>query len=70
MGRAQLIFLRASKQHSMTFPVYLHFGPLRIHPHWFFEALADAVSFRVYLQLRRHKGDAIPDADRPSTCAP
>src|SRR5712691_1297096 len=64
MGRAQRNFVRASRPYSMTFPVYLHLGPLRIHPHWFFEALAYAVSFRVYLQLRRHKGDAIPDADR------
>ena len=48
----------------MTFPVYLHLGPLRIHPHWFFETLAYAVSFCVYLQLRRRQGDAIPDADR------
>jgi prolipoprotein diacylglyceryltransferase len=48
----------------MTFPVYLHFGPLRIHPHWFFEALAYAVSFRVYLLLRRQQGDRVPDADR------
>src|SRR5260370_16440672 len=64
MGRAQRIFVRASRHYSMTFPVYLHLGPLRIHPHWFFETLAYAVSFRVYLQLRRRKGDAIPDADR------
>jgi phosphatidylglycerol:prolipoprotein diacylglycerol transferase len=48
----------------MTFPVYLHLGPLRIHPHWFFETLAYAVAFRVYLQLRRSNGDAIPDAER------
>ncbi len=48
----------------MTFPVYLHLGPLRIHPHWFFETLAYAVSFCVYLQLRRRQGDAIPDGDR------
>jgi phosphatidylglycerol---prolipoprotein diacylglyceryl transferase len=48
----------------MSFPVYLHFGILRIHPHWFFEALAYIVSFRVYLLRRRRSGDAIPDADR------
>ena len=48
----------------MTFPVYLHLGSLRIHPHWFFEMLAYAVAFRVYLQLRKRLGDAIPDADR------
>ncbi len=64
MGRAQQIFVRATRPYSMTFPVYLHLGPLRIHPHWFFETFAYAVSFRVYLQLRRRQGDAIPDADR------
>jgi len=44
--------------------VYLHFGFLRIHPHWFFETLAYAVSFSIYLLLRHRQGDAIPDADR------
>jgi phosphatidylglycerol---prolipoprotein diacylglyceryl transferase len=48
----------------MSFPVYLHFGVLRIHPHWLFETLAYVVSFRIYLLLRRHQGDAVPDADR------
>jgi phosphatidylglycerol:prolipoprotein diacylglycerol transferase len=48
----------------MTFPVYLHLGPLRIHPHWFFETLAYVVAFRVYLELRRRQGDAIADGDR------
>lgn len=48
----------------MSFPVYLHFGFLRVHPHWFFEALAYIVSFRIYLLIWRRKGDAIPDADR------
>jgi phosphatidylglycerol---prolipoprotein diacylglyceryl transferase len=48
----------------VSFPVYLHFGFLRIHPHWFFEALAYIVSFRIYLLLRRRRGDAIPNADR------
>jgi prolipoprotein diacylglyceryltransferase len=48
----------------MNFPVYLHVGALRIHPHWFFETLAYMVAFRVYLFLRRRKGDAVPDAGR------
>ncbi len=48
----------------MSFPVYLHFGSLRVHPHWFFETLAYIVSFRMYLLLQGRKGDAIPDADR------
>jgi prolipoprotein diacylglyceryltransferase len=48
----------------MSFPVYLHFGSLRIHPHLFFETLAYVVAFRVYLLLRRRKGDKVADADR------
>jgi phosphatidylglycerol---prolipoprotein diacylglyceryl transferase len=48
----------------MSFPVYLHVGSLRIHPHWFFETLAYLVSFRIYLLLRRRRGDAVPDVDR------
>jgi phosphatidylglycerol---prolipoprotein diacylglyceryl transferase len=48
----------------MSFPVYLHFGSFRIHPHWFFETLAYIVSFRVYLLMRRRRGDAVPDVDR------
>jgi phosphatidylglycerol---prolipoprotein diacylglyceryl transferase len=48
----------------MSFPVFLHFGSLRIHPHWFFETLAYIVSFRVYLLLRRGRGDAVPEVDR------
>jgi phosphatidylglycerol:prolipoprotein diacylglycerol transferase len=48
----------------MNFPVYIHLGLIRVHPHWFFETLAYIVSFRVYLRLRRRRGDAIADADR------
>jgi phosphatidylglycerol:prolipoprotein diacylglycerol transferase len=48
----------------MTFPVYLDFGLLRVHPHWFFETLAYIVSFRAYLLLRQSRGDAVPDVDR------
>jgi prolipoprotein diacylglyceryltransferase len=48
----------------MSFPLYLHVGPLSIHPHPFFEALAYALGFRLYLELRRHRGDAIQDFHR------
>src|SRR6266478_1360743 len=48
----------------MTFPVYLHFGSLRVHPHWFFETLAYVLAFRFYLLLRRRSGDALADVDR------
>src|SRR3984957_5865995 len=46
------------------FPVYLHLGSLRVHPHLVFETLAYAVAFRVYLWLRARNGDALPDANR------
>ncbi len=46
------------------FPVYLHLGSWRVHPHWVFETLGYAVAFRVYLWIRRQFGDALPDANR------
>lgn len=45
----------------MDFPYYLQFGPLRLHPHWVFEALAYAISFRIYLYLRRSHGDPVSE---------
>lgn len=48
----------------MTFPVYLHLGPVEIHPHLLFEVLAYTVGFRIYLELRRRGGDRLPDHDR------
>ncbi len=48
----------------MQFPVYVPLGPLRLHPHWVFEALAYAIGFRVYLRLRRRRGDAIDGGAR------
>jgi phosphatidylglycerol:prolipoprotein diacylglycerol transferase len=48
----------------MKFPVYLHLGLWRVHPHVVFEILAYAVAFRVYLWMRRRNGDALPNANR------
>ena len=48
----------------MSFPVYLHLGAFRLHPHLAFETLAYAVAFRVYLGLRKRIGDALDDANR------
>lgn len=48
----------------MSFPVYLHFGALRLHPHLFFETLAYAAAFLVYLRLRRQLGDTIEHSAR------
>jgi phosphatidylglycerol---prolipoprotein diacylglyceryl transferase len=47
-----------------VFPVYLHLGSWRVHPHLVFETLAYALAFRVYLWLRSRNGDALPDANR------
>lgn len=48
----------------MVFPVYLHVGSIAIHPHLLFEALAYAVGFRIYLELRRQRGDLLQDYHR------
>ena len=48
----------------MSFPVYIHVGPWRFHPHWIFETLAYAVAFRVYLVCRRRHGDALDIENR------
>ena len=48
----------------MTFPFYIHFGALRLHPHVVFETLAYVVAFRVYLLLRKRGGDALDDGNR------
>jgi len=48
----------------MTFPVFIHLGPWRLHPHLVFELLAYAAGFQVYLWLRRRKGDPIASATR------
>lgn len=43
----------------MPFPIYLRIGPLQVHPHWVFETLAYAIGFRVYLSLRKRRGDVL-----------
>lgn len=43
----------------MAFPIYLHVGALRVHPHLFFETLAYAIAIKVYLFMRRKQGDEI-----------
>jgi len=48
----------------MSFPIYLQVGSLRLHPHLVFESLAYFAAFRVYLWLRKRRGDAIDDANR------
>jgi prolipoprotein diacylglyceryltransferase len=48
----------------MSFPFYFHLGALRLHPHLVFETLAYFAAFRVYLWLRKRRGDAIEDGER------
>jgi phosphatidylglycerol---prolipoprotein diacylglyceryl transferase len=48
----------------MSFPVYFYLGSFRVHPHLVFETLAYAVAFRLYLWLRKRKGDVVDDANR------
>jgi phosphatidylglycerol:prolipoprotein diacylglycerol transferase len=47
-----------------VFPVYLHLGPLAIHPHRVFEALAYFAGLRLYAWLRARRGDPVPDSRR------
>jgi len=53
----------------VQFPVYIPFGPLRLHPHLVFETLAYFLGFQVYLWLRRRRGDPIADGARWSVIA-
>jgi len=48
----------------MSFPVYLPLGPLRLHPHFVFEALAYFIGYRVYLKQRKRSGDHLSNPDR------
>ena len=41
----------------MNFPIYFHVGPLQVHPHFLFEALAYGAGFRLYVELRKVRGD-------------
>jgi phosphatidylglycerol:prolipoprotein diacylglycerol transferase len=43
----------------MTFPVYIRVGPFDVHPHWVFETLAYAIGFRLFLTLRKRRGDTL-----------
>lgn len=49
---------------ALTFPVWIPLGPWRLHPHWVLEAAAYFVGFRLYLAMRRRRGDGVPVANR------
>jgi phosphatidylglycerol---prolipoprotein diacylglyceryl transferase len=48
----------------VQFPVYIGFGPWRLHPHFLFEAIAYFVSFRLMLKAIRR--DSLTVSDRGS----
>ena len=48
----------------MTFPAWLHVGPLTLHPHPVFEALGYTTGYLAYRGLRRGAADPIPDVTR------
>lgn len=48
----------------MNFPVYIHIGSLKLHPHIVFEAIAYTVALR--LSLRNFRSDIIPATQRSS----
>ena len=48
----------------MTFPLYIPFGSLKLHPHLVFEMAAYAIAFRVYLLLRKCASDPLDDGNR------
>ena len=48
----------------MTFPVYIPFGSIKLHPHLIFETAAYAIAFRIYLFMRKRAGDTLDDGNR------
>lgn len=48
----------------MRFPVDIGFGPVALHPHWVFEILAYVLSFCLYFQQRRRRGDVLDSTSR------
>jgi prolipoprotein diacylglyceryltransferase len=53
----------------MSFPVYVTIGPWSIHPHIFFETLGYFVGFRVYLWMKKQRGDVVTRDTRWSVIA-
>ncbi len=48
----------------MSFPVYIPLGSLKLHPHFVFETIAYVLAFRIYLLMRKRRGDALDDGNR------
>lgn len=49
----------------MTFPVYIHLGPVRLHPHLVFESLGYIIAFH-FLLKHNLKTDKLPFSQRTS----
>lgn len=54
---------------ALDFPVWIHIGPIVVHPHLAFELLAYAAGIGVYWALRARMGDHLAAADRWSLFA-
>src|SRR6059058_5535638 len=53
-----------ARRRAVEFPVYVHVGPLALHPHWLFETLAYLVGVRLYVVLKARGGDPLPAEQR------
>lgn len=54
---------------ALTFPVFLTFGSVRLHPHVVFETLAYTMGYLVFRALRARQGDIVAPNDRWSVIA-
>src|SRR5215469_891237 len=48
----------------MTFPVFIPFGSVRLHPHFVFETAGYVIAFCLYRWLRKRRGDPLDDGNR------
>lgn len=48
----------------MSFPVWIPIGPWKLHPHPAFEALAYVLAFRLFLRIRKRRGDIVAETTR------
>ncbi len=53
----------------MTFPIYIPFGPWKVHPHILFEPLGYFLGARLFFILRRRWVDSIASVNRLGTVA-
>ena len=56
--------LESEEADRLSFPYYIHIGPLALHPHWVFESLAYLLGFRLYAWMRARSGDHLSGSNR------